>query len=268
MPKSWTSQVLRDEALRARWSLAIPHLVLGSRYLGLALIYDWIAKALSTEVERVRRFHPLVSVADVTGIQDAREARKWATTRSEGFLVLTGMEHVVAKTQDVLLKTLEETSLQVFLPVNLLGAGRLTQTVFSRCDAWYIPAVDDPVAILESQEPVAAEAVFLAYGDLDRAHRWLQDFDVIKLLSTWRNGPRAALLVLLDSERELSSSLVDVLHAILRRFLVLASNHQRTLPALRRWPGGCGSEVHRVWLKDQYLLITSGWYGEVTIKSL
>lgn len=270
----WMTTTLDD--VRCRWSLAVPHLVVGSRFLGLKLIHQWIAEALATDewevaenVERVRRgAHPLVFVGDAPRIDQAREVRSWLSDHTEGFAIITGIEHSVPKAQDVLLRVLEESSLGVFLPINTSDVPRLVPTVRSRCDEWVIPPVpvEELVYVLGHPDfDLTAEAILLARGDLDRAHRWLQDPEVFKLVGVWRDGPGAVTKLLLDFEHELSSTLIDMLHAALRQYLVVAANRRRTLPLLRHWPRQQGSKVHRAWLLDQYLLATAGWYGKISI---
>lgn len=271
---AWT-RATKSEA-GARWRLSAPHLVVGSRFLGLKLIHEWIVDQIGEAgvdreelSERVRRgSHPLVFAADVSGITDTREARAWLANHTEGYAIIFGLENVTPKAQDVLLKELEESPLSVFIPISPSNVPRLVPTVRSRCDEWVIPDVpaeDLPFVLGHPEYPLAAEAVMLARGDLDRAHAWLFDVGSAELVRVWRAGPEAGLKLLLDAERELSSSLLDALHAALRQYLAVAPLRQRSLPVLVRWPRQRGSAPHRAWLLDQYLLAQAGWYGKIGV---
>lgn len=267
--RAWLPTVIEPWA--RCWQSPGPHLLIGERAVARALIGWWVARGEQDPVdsyERVwRESHPLVCWQRVATIEDVRTARRQILQAGRDVLVLDGLAGCSEAAQGVLLRVLEADAERVFILAPLHLQQNLLPTIHSRSRQWVLPDVPDDVLVelVGSDEPAdrVLDALALARGDIDRARQWLVEVEAPGLLGGWRKGPRRALVRVLNADVDLSLVALDMVQAMLRWYLVTASRQDRVQPILRRWPAANRSRVYRVWLVDQLLLVTAGWYGQI-----
>lgn len=279
---------LRDPINQARLDLRIPHLMLGNRVLGQFLTREvvtrTVCKGFTAEAEeyersRIRRnthpdfyshfLNPGSKIADARELVDVLEKN---TLQSDNFnVMISGFDYLNARSQDVLLKQLEETKVRSFLLIQALEP--IVATIKSRSHFIRLPNVDIPTAFeifkycgFDNQQ-ICLAALNLSRGDIDRALYWLNDPPASEFVKSWRKGPEEGLRLLLDPESRVEAPALDALYTALKHYLTAAKDNKRSLDFLRvlpkRYQAGL---ITKLWLTDQFLMISSGWYGESLMK--
>lgn len=275
--------LLRDPGIKNRLEIRIPHLLVGNRTYAQFVVREVASRRLADdkpnhelERQRIKRgvhpsyltyfLNPGAKIADAREIAVQLEKRDQS---SDLHLLISGFDFLNHKSQDVLLKQLEDGRVHSFLLVQNIDS--VVRTIRSRCDVIYVPGIDvEPSLELMAicgfaKQELSKSAFKLARGDVDRALFWLRDETSHDIIMNWIDGPSKIIQFLLKSENDLDPGAMDAAYVALKWYLS-RSPKKNAIDILRTFPPRYqNSAMLRHFVTDHLLLCVSGFYGEIKL---